>query len=95
MEILEKNGIFWQFLRKKMQFSRNFGENIYFYPENRGNSRKSRKLQQKSRPRIPRVTAPEEELIKYQSYVLNQTLLDWFYGCLDVFKEVADDLGMV
>ena len=33
--------------------------------------------------------------VKYQSYVLNQTMLDWFYGCLDVFQEVADDLGMV
>ena len=29
-----------------------------FYPEIRGNSRKSQKLRQKSRPRIPRVTAP-------------------------------------
>ena len=27
--------------------------------------------------------------------MLNQTMLDWFYGFLDVFQEVADDLGMV
>jgi len=38
--------------------------------------------------------ASEQEVVKFKHYEFNATLSEWIYGCLDIFNEVAVEIGM-